>query len=229
MNFGQMRAIVKTNIFDFSGSAFTADELKIYVNQAMHHISSLIAVVDQHLMMTKFEGPINNPANEHFVVQALDPAQNPKARRIISAQRTDGGITSDDISLKIMSFKDAQHESTGAGLDKPPIFLFNQDFGFVRPVASGTQVRVYYVQVLPNMFADTDTPGQANGAPIDQVNALPLQYHGLITSCATLLALAAENAPLDQWQPLYVEQATACGLEVNLRGRTQESKNVHGR
>lgn len=228
MNFLQMRETVSTNIFDFVASAFTVDEVGVYVNQALHHIESQIAVVDRHLMLTQFESePINNTANAHWMVVTLDPPQ-PKARRIVSAQRIDDGITSDDISLEIISFKDAEHEATGSALAKPKVFLYNQDIGLVRPEEDGnTVVRIHYVQVLPDMFLNTDTPGQASGIPLGQINALPAQYHHLITSYATLLALAAENAPIEQWTGLYAEQAAAAGLDVNLRGQTQENKRVN--
>jgi hypothetical protein len=220
MNRGEMRDFLRTAIFDTSQTFLDDPQANTYLNAAQQHVANLLVAQDErHLLAgelgeTGSEDPtdvltIQNSGSKWYVIT---PARLP-VRRIIEAYRTDLGEDYDDPSLEIIDIKSAKAEHGAAGSsglkERPPVFVYNQQLGFVQPVHN-IKVRVFYTYGIPDMAEDGD------------VSMLPLEFHLLVPLFAASLALVAENSDSTGTQAMLMQAMQAAGLGVTERADTPE-------
>ena len=89
-----------------------------------------------------------------------------------------------------------------AGQLLPACYLAGQSLVLITP-GSNIPLRIDYVLALPDMAADSDTPGQRNGA--GTANLLPEEYHAMIPAYAAVLALQGDNLDASAWKETFAE------------------------
>lgn len=215
MNLGELRAALLDNVFA-SEDDFTYATLTRYLNQSLQHVGNLLAFRRPQLMLTDWSGVLNNPGPQNEILIDLSGQTYPSCRQIIRAERI--GYSGEDATLKIVDYVNAEHELTSSSKARPPVFLWQQTFGFVQPEDQMT-ARVVYLHGLPDMTNDLDTPGQSGG--IGDADKIPPEYHGVIAAHATMLLLTAEAAPGQrEWASVYADLRDAADLNVADRRRT---------
>jgi len=217
MTLDQMRDVVRDNIFDNSGSGdfWTDARLTLKVNHAMQYVGNLVASQRKAHFLAEFAGSISNGSGARWVLQSLSGENYTQVRELVYGERTTG-YDGDDREMKIIKFTDLDKYIRGSLQDKPQLFLYGSQFGYVRP-ADAAAVKVVYVAGLPDMSADNDKPGQAGG--VGTADLLPIEYQPLITAHATIECLSAMGLNPQGWQGIFGQLAAGLGLVLKERTR----------
>lgn len=220
MTLAELRTAVRNNLFDSttSGDFWTDPRLTVLLNQIAKHVANQVAGRHAAHFYVNWTTTLSNAADDGWVT-VTPAAPYTVVREVIAAERTVAGFTDDNRELKLIDFArvDKELERISAAQQRPPVFLFGSQVGFLRP-ADGIGVRVVYVATLPDMVDATDTPGQVSGS--GTANLLPPQYQHLIVTEATIAALAALGLDPRGWETILARQQAAAGLE--LAGRRRE-------
>lgn len=220
----ELRATLKTHLFDWDETSFTNGELDVFLNAAMRHVASLLGAADTGHLIVKCDELIPNPAPVERIIFVTPGTTIPttiytSVRRIVYAERRDLA-NDDEPSLEIITFESARFHVGDSLQEKPPVFVYNNQLGFVQPV-DNVRVWVWYLPQLPSMIADSDTPGQSGG--MGNSDMLPVEYQHLIPVYAAVLALGGENRETTGWRATFSEMVEAMGLSARERVETPEA------
>lgn len=219
MTFLQMRDAVRRNAFDLApdflddnASDARANWAKGFVNEALHHVANWADRQDQGLFQTRTgtvtitSGSADEVAVPFFTGSpAFALPVYARFRRLIAIEQVN--VAASPVPLQVIVAEERMNY-WGAQTDTPRVYISGQTLYVVAP-NSGTKIRMRYVYAIPDMVDDGDVPGEASGVSADNSGepALPEEYHPLVVSYATVLALAAEaSADVGVWQQLYAEQ-----------------------
>lgn len=206
MNLQTLRQSLLTNIYDDRQEAFDTARCNLFINQAMMHVANIADRQDQAIFVRP-TAVVKVSTGEFVEVPFYTGTPNwgittlTRPRRILRVYRD--GLAGKSHELKVVPFEDRYKFLPDAATDTPVAFVREQTVGFCRPVDQ-TDYHFDFVFSLPFMQTDTDTPGQAAGA--GTADLLPAEYHPIIATYATVLALAAERRSTAEWRDLYAEQ-----------------------
>lgn len=229
MTLGQMRDALRRNIFDLDGTFLddnTNQFATAFINEAMHHVANWADRQDQGLFHKLSStvtittgsadeirvGLYNDGATYNFAI-----GDTAKFRRLLEVEQINSA--SAPVPLQVIALEERMNY-WGAQTDTPRVYLSAESLYVIAP-NNGTKIRMRYVYALPDMDPNTvyDVPGTQGGLPLlVQDNALPLEYHPLIVTYATVLALAAEasqDTPI--WQAIYAEQRDELAATLHRR------------
>lgn len=204
MTLGEMRAMLLDNILDPGGGVWSGDAQKRYINAAMRHIANFADRRDQALFVASAAVAGLSGSSSFLDVPLYGSGFNlpstARFRRLLGVWRTDHA---DGVKpLQVIDHED-RSQYAAADSELPKCYIAGQKLGLVTPVA-GIDLRMDYVQSLPDMTVDSDTPGQSGGS--GTADLLPPEYHALVPTYATVLALRAENLDATGWAEVYAEQ-----------------------
>ena len=219
MNFLQMRNALRRNIFDLAPD-FLDDNAtdgreawaKGFINEALKHVANWADRQDQGLFHTRTASlTISSGSADEVPVQLVGGSPSfalpvyAKFRRLLSVEQVN--TASSPVPLQVIAAEERMNY-WGSQSSTPRVYLSGQTLYVIAP-SNGTVIRMRYVYSLPDMVDDTDVPGEASGLSADSNGEpmLPEEYHPLVVSYATVLALASESAPdVAVWQQIYSEQ-----------------------
>lgn len=218
MTLAQLRTLLYEYVSEGTATLST-ESANLLINGAMQDVLSWLIAQNVNLVLVEWSGTLTNNLVARRVLVTI-PAGYTRVRRVIEAERTYATTPpDDDPSLKVVDYDSTKAEIRGAPLDKPAVFTFNGQFGFVKP-KNQIAVKVTYVPGLSNMELDSDSPGQSNGT--GTANLMPEEAQVLIPSTAAVLRLIAENSDATQWRAmLQQQQMNLLGANI-MRRRTQE-------
>lgn len=188
MNQSEFRKILQINVNDIRGSRFDSDTCRILLNSAFQHVwNDLINKGRYYNIQT---------VNVTFsTLQEVDLAED--VQKVILVKDSDGN--------KIDIFD----EEVASISDKQGVYLTHQvnsitmiamvKLGWYRIPASSFILTVRYVPIVSQFSAI---------APDDNfiILDIPIQYHLLIPTWATVLALGADEKSVDYWGSIYQQQ-----------------------
>lgn len=222
MTFAEMQARTLVNVADADQRWMTASRLKAILNDAMRYVSNYAAAQSDNLFHHSVSASFS-PSGDYYEISLSGssptfsvPSTRP-FRRPLWIDRTDhpsGRV----VKLPNWSFHDRDRwQWSQFSAQEPPWYLRDTSIGLVRP-CSAIALTLYYQYDLPDMVADTDTPGLSNGSPSGGGNALPACYHDLIPAYAASLALSGQNSDgADRWMKVFERMLS--GLRMTLVGR----------
>lgn len=218
MTLAEIREQTRMLIADKDATAFTIPELDKFINAAMRHVANIAVATNPSLLLHEYTGTISNGSSAEVVLVDLSAQTYTKARRIVRARVT--GTADDTTELQITDFASIDKIKPDALTSRPPIFLYNETFGFVMP-ANNTAVSVYFMHGLLDMTAVTDSPGVSGGT--GTANKLPVEWQDLIPLRAGGLALSADKRDSTMLRAEYLTIRDALIESVRDRRRTPEN------
>ena len=207
MTLSEMRTALQDNCRD-DGTYLTSARSNRFINQGMHHVANLIASQRPHLMMTSQS--VTPTGGTAGVLELLTLTL--RCKSLIRGRLSTGE------NLQKVPANEAENHLKHVVQAQPKMTEYNSTIALLEPAASLTIV-VHYVYGLTDMTADNDTPGVVGGG--GTANAIPPEYHPLITDFATLQALSADGRDPGGWLPVYQARGEALGLDLRIRRRFQ--------
>lgn len=205
-----MRQALLGTCFDFSQDFLTTVEANRYLNMAAQHVSNWADSLKQGLFLTTdtFTPTVGTAPYElvpfYTTGFAISRGVVP-VRRVVAVYRTNYASPT-VVPLDLINAEDRHNHLLEAAVELPKVYLYNQSLGVVQGVA-GITLLMEYSAALPPMTVDANTPGETLATPLGTQDLLPVEYHHLIVTYATHLALKAEASPsADGWAQTYIEQ-----------------------
>lgn len=214
MNFGELKDDVLGRLLDNGQNVFTPSIVGRAVNAAMRHVANWADTKDESLFVTSaqvtsagdgertytFNASESNPFN----ILATVPVKRPLTLSIVTA----GG------KIGLEPFEHEEIDKWRTATSDAPVWA-TRGLSIIIPNGKAAQTyEMLYVHALPDMVIDGDTPGRNDGAGVH--DRLPIDYHGLVSTYATVLLATSERSQTD-WRAVYNEQRDE--LAVSLFGR----------
>jgi hypothetical protein len=200
-----LRSMVRNNIFDTSSTAAYGDPaLNDYINVAMNHMANYADTHQQGLFVASGTATVTAAmpyVTVQFYTTGFALAATARFRRLLTVRRSDYPVSGAVTELNVAPVGEWAKHKTDAANPTPYVCVDAASLRVVSP-ASFTIV-MDYIQSLPDMVDDNDTPGVSNGT--GTANLLPTEYHPLIATYASALVMAADNCE-SNWPSIFAEQ-----------------------
>ncbi len=219
MTLENLRDMLRDLLFDKAQTAalqpFGDANLDRFINAGMHQVYNLARSLQSNLFVTWASGTLTGGGARLALLNISAAAPYDVVVEILHAYRSDANQS----NLTVDVLKAVTWKILDTPQDQPRVCLFNNGIAVLAPPATAT-IYVVYVHTLPDMTADSDTPGQVGGS--GTANRMPIVYHPLIASWAAVLALGGLRSPNAQAM-LAIWADNKAALAAALRGRDTTS------
>lgn len=212
MNQVQMRKALQINVNDIRGSRFDTETCRILLNQSIQHI--------WNDLINKKRYYNRKSININFTTeQEIDAAND--IQKILIIKDEDGNVI-DIVDEDTVRYTDI----------KPAVYVIHKVLSSGGP-ATGTMVRLGWFEIPTSSFTLTVdyiplvsqfsemTPNDS-----EVIFDIPLQYHLLIPSWATVIALAGDEKSVDYWSSIYDRQMQQIIESGSYKPEPKEVTNV---
>ena len=218
MNLGEMRAALLENCYDRSQDFLSSVVANRYVNMAAQHISNWADSLRQGLFLvngTAYTVVDGQTGDLTLDLDALASVFRP-FRRLVAVRRQN--YEGRDRDLDVVSIEGRDSFQVTAAQALPKCYRFGGKLVLQWPAAMN--IIVDYAQSLPAMTSDNDTPGQTSSGN-GEANVLPAEYHHIVVSYASVLALLALNrlAAAQAWAGIHGQEREALLQSLGLDQR----------
>lgn len=221
MTLGEMRQALIFNIFDRLQDFLPTPDANRILNMSAKHVANWADSLRQGLFLetATFTGTTGTAPYElvSFGVGGFAISSAKPFRRAVAVYRTNAASPT-VMPLDLIGAEERFAHVLDTTSATPKVYVFNQSLGLVNGAAS-INLQLDYSAGLPDMTLDANTPGET--AATGRANALPQDYHHLIVTYATFMALQAEaSASATVWAEMYKEQrdALAAALPPRRKG-----------
>lgn len=218
----EMRTLLLANLGDDAQDLATNAKSSAWLNAALASVCNWADAQDQMLFSNRAvcadTGTANSSGYLTVRFNASDAAPNwgivfgPFRRLLGIMQEPVGG---NSVPLQIVEFEKRDAYKGSAMTDTPACCVLSDGILLIRP-NSNLNLTMHYIQSVPPMVADTDTPGLTNGS--GRSNLLPIEYHPLVVAQATAMAYSSEgNRTAELWLNIYDDLKTNLGATLAKR------------
>lgn len=218
-----MRAMLLANLGDPNQDLATTPKANAWLNASMRCVCNWADAQDQMLFSNSAicGDTGKKPEDGYHTIYFDSTAGNPNFglsqfvapfRRLLGAMIVTAGAPL--VPLQVVEFEKREQYIGSSATDRPPVCVLSDGLLLLNP-SSGLRLRMFYVQSVPDMVVDSDTPGKSGLSGRD--NLLPIEYHILVPTYATIMALASENGDTQSWMKIYEEMQANLGATLSKR------------